>query len=64
MEIIQTLPNGTTIEFGTDAHGNHVHRVCSPTKSLCRYTEPYHCALAYATQYEEMCLRETQSGNL
>jgi hypothetical protein len=53
MEIIQTLPNDTTIAFGTDSHGNHVHRVCSPTGAMCRYAEPLHVALTYAAQYDE-----------
>jgi hypothetical protein len=53
MEVIQTFPNGSTIEFGEDSHGNHVHRVCNPSGSMCRYVEPYTCALVYAEQYEE-----------
>jgi hypothetical protein len=53
MEVIQTFPNGTTIEAGVDSHGNQVHRVCCPTKAMCRYVEPIHCAQAYAQQYEE-----------
>lgn len=50
---MQTFPNGTTIEFGEDLHGNQVHRVCNPSGSMCRYVEPYPCALVYAEQYEE-----------
>jgi hypothetical protein len=53
MEVIQTFPNGSTIEFGKDCHGNQVHRVCNASASMCRYVEPYHCALVYAQQYEE-----------
>jgi hypothetical protein len=53
MEVMQTFPNGTTIEFGEDLHGNQVHRVCNPSGSMCRYVEPYPCALVYAEQYEE-----------
>ena len=53
MEVIQTFPNGSTIEFGEDAHSNQVHRVCNPSGSMCKYVEPYHCALVYASQYEE-----------
>ena len=53
MEVIQTFPNGTTIEFGKDWHGNDVHRVCSVTGAMCRYVEPFHCALAYAQHYED-----------
>ena len=53
MEVIQTFPNGTTIEFGEDWHGNQVHRVCSATGAMCRYVEPFHCAIAYAQQYED-----------
>lgn len=53
MEVIQTFPNGTTIELGEDWHGNQVHRVCSATGAMCRYVEPFHCALAYAQHYED-----------
>ena len=53
MEVIQTFPKGTTIEFGDDSHGNQVHRVCSATGAICRYVEPYVCALTYAQQFEE-----------
>jgi hypothetical protein len=53
MEIIQTYPNGTTIELGEDAHGNQVHRVCTPGGSMCRYVEPIHCAMVYAQYFEE-----------
>jgi hypothetical protein len=56
MQVIQTLENGTTIEFGEDHHGNQVHRVCTPGGSMCRLVEPYHCAITYAEQYEE-CYR-------
>jgi hypothetical protein len=56
MSIIQTLPHGTTIELLDDKHGNQVHRVCTPGGSMCRYVEPYHCALVYAAQYEEYYL--------
>jgi hypothetical protein len=54
MEVIQTYPNGTTIELGIDRHGNQVHRVCNPVGSMCRFVEPIHCAMVYAQQYEEM----------
>lgn len=53
MDVIMTYPNGTTIEFGDDAHGNQVHRVCNAGKSMCRYVEPWHCAQTYAEHYEE-----------
>lgn len=53
MQVIQTFPNGTTIEFGEDWHGNQVHRVCSATGAMCRYTEPFHVALTYAHHYED-----------
>lgn len=53
MEVIQTFPNGTTIEFGEDSHGNQVHRVCTASGSLCRYVEPNHCAQVYAQQFDE-----------
>jgi len=53
MQIIQTYPNGTTIELGIDSHGNQVHRVCTSGGSMCRYVEPIHCAMVYAQQYEE-----------
>jgi hypothetical protein len=53
MEVIQTFPNGSTIEFGKDFHGNYVHRVCNPSASMCRYAESQHVALAYVAQYEE-----------
>lgn len=53
MEVIQTLPKGTTIEFGEDSHGNQVHRICSVTGAMCKYAEPYHVALTYANYYEE-----------
>ena len=53
MEVIQTFPNGTTIEFGEDCHGHHVHRVCTSSADMCRYAEPYHVALTYANHYEE-----------
>ena len=55
MEVIQTLPHGTTIEFGEDSGGHYVHRVCNYSGSMCRYAEPFHVALAYANQYEELC---------
>jgi hypothetical protein len=55
MEVLQTFPNGTTIEFGEDSWGHQVHRICNATKSMCRYAEPYHVALTYAQQYEEYC---------
>ena len=54
MDIIMTYPNGTTIEFGDDMHGNQVHRVCNPSGSLCRYVEPWHCAQTYAETFEEI----------
>jgi hypothetical protein len=58
MQVIQTFPCGTTIELGEDRHHNQVHRVCTPGGSMCRYVEPYHCALVYAEQYEEMyCIK-------
>lgn len=53
MEVIQTFPKGTTIELGIDGHGNQVHRVCTPSGSLCRYVEPIHVAFVYAQQFEE-----------
>lgn len=53
MEVIQTLPNGTTIEFGEDSWGHQIHRVCCPTGAMCRYCESIHIAMAYAQQYEE-----------
>jgi hypothetical protein len=53
MEVIQTFPNGTTIEFGQDSHGHCVHRVCSATGAMCRLVESHHIAVAYAAQYEE-----------
>ena len=53
MKIIQTSPKGTTIEFGEDSWGHQVYRVCSATGAMCRLTEPYHCALVYAQEYEE-----------
>jgi len=53
MTLIQTMPHGTTIELLDDMHGNQVHRVCTAGGSMCRYVEPYHCALVYANQYEE-----------
>jgi len=63
MEVIQTFPNGSTIEFGEDFHGNQVHRVCCPTKAMCRLTEPYHVALTYAQQYEEWYVFKTNPKN-
>lgn len=53
MQVIQSFPKGTTIELGEDSHGNQVHRVCTPSGSMCRFVEPYHCALVYAEQFEE-----------
>lgn len=53
MEVIQTFPNGTTIEFGEDCHGRYVHRVCSVTGAMCRYVESNHIAIAYAQHYED-----------
>jgi hypothetical protein len=53
MDVLQTFDNGTTIEFGEDNHGNQVHRICTPSGSMCRFAEPYHVALTYAQQYEE-----------
>ena len=53
MDVIQTLPNGTTIEFGEDSHGNQVHRVCTASGSLCRFAESSHVAMVYAAQFEE-----------
>jgi hypothetical protein len=53
MEVIQTFPNGTTIEAGTDSRGIHIHRVCNSSRSLCRYVESHHIAVAYAQQYED-----------
>ena len=53
MEVMQTFPNGTIIEFGDDSHGNQVHRVSHPANTACRYVEPYTCALVYADQYEK-----------
>jgi len=60
MKLLETLPNGTTIEFGEDAHGNQVHKVCNFSGSLCRYVEPYHCAVAYAAQYEEYFVKHLE----
>ena len=53
MDVVTTYPNGTTIELGFDGHGNQVYRVCNASGSLCRYTEPWHCAEVYAQQFEE-----------
>jgi hypothetical protein len=53
MVLVQAFPNGTTIELGEDDRGNQFHRVCNSGGSMCRYTEPFHCALTYAEQYEE-----------
>ena len=53
MEVIQTFPKGTTIEFGEDSHGNQVHRVCTPSGSMCRFAESNHVAQAYAHHFEE-----------
>lgn len=53
MDVVTTYPNGTTIELGFDGHGNQVYRVCNASGSLCRYTEPWHCAQTYAETYEE-----------
>lgn len=53
MQIIQTLPRGTTIELGEDYHGNQVHRICNPGGSMCRFAEPYHVAITYAQQFEQ-----------
>ena len=53
MQLIQTLPNGTTIELGEDSVGTQTHRVCTPGGSLCRYVEPYHCALTYGQEFDE-----------
>jgi hypothetical protein len=63
MDVIQTFPNGTTIELGEDGHGNQVHRVCNATGSMCRYVEPYHCAAVYAQHFEEhYCPKSTVEG--
>ena len=53
MEVLQTFPNGTVIEFGYDSQGNQVHRVSHPANTTYRYVEPYICALVYAEQYEK-----------
>jgi hypothetical protein len=53
MEVIQTFTNGTTIEFGVDSHGNQVHRICTPSGSMCRFAESNHVAQSYACQFEE-----------
>jgi hypothetical protein len=53
MEVMQTFPNGTVIEFGDDSHGNQCHRVSHPASTTYRYVEPYTCALVYAEQYEK-----------
>ena len=53
MEVIQTFSNGTTIEAGNDSHGIYTHRVCNPSRSLCRYVESHHIAVSYAKQYED-----------
>lgn len=63
MEVIQTFSNGTTIEFGDDFHGNPVHRICNPSGSICKYAEPFHCALTYAHYFEEYyMLNRTQTA--
>jgi len=53
LEIIQEFENGTTIEFGKDAHGNQVYRVCSRDQGQCQWVEPWHCAQSYATRFEK-----------
>jgi hypothetical protein len=63
MNVIQTFPNGTTIEIGVDLHGNQVHRVCNATGSLCRYAEPFHVALTYAEQYEEFFKKNAENDS-
>lgn len=55
MDLVTTYPNGTTIEFGFDRHGNQVYRICTGSGSLCRYAEPWHVAQTYAEQFEEYC---------
>jgi hypothetical protein len=63
MEVIQTFPKGTTIEFGEDSHGHWIHRVCSITGAMCRYVESNHIAQAYAAQYEEnYAIKPPQKG--
>jgi hypothetical protein len=62
MRVIQEFPNGTTIELGEDGHGNQVHRVCNASGSMCRYVEPYHCADAYAQQYDEYYCAKSEIG--
>ena len=62
MEVVTTYPNGTTIEFGFDAHNNQVYRVCNPSGSLCRYAEPWHCAQTYAETYEEYFKTVSDAG--
>jgi len=57
MQLLETFPNGTTIELGIDLHGNQVHRICSSGGSLCRFAEPYHVAHTYALQYEEFYVK-------
>jgi hypothetical protein len=61
MDIIQTYPNGTTIELGEDSHGNQVHRVCTAGGSMCRYVEPIHVAFVYAQQFEETYVIKPES---
>ena len=63
MQVIQTFSNGTTIEFGDDSSGSHVHRVCSPGQKSCRYVEPFHCALVYAEQYEALLEKESKNSS-
>lgn len=62
MQVIQTLPNGTTIESGVGITGNQLYRVCCPTGSICRYVDSHHIALSYASQYEEYFRQPDQVG--
>ena len=63
MKIIQTFPNGTTVEFGDDSSGSQVYRVCSPGQKTWRYAEPYHVAITYAAQYELLLEKEGKNSS-
>jgi hypothetical protein len=62
MRLLEMLPNGATIEFGEDLHGNQVHRVCNSAGLVCKYVEPYHCALTYARQYEACLVKHLKNA--
>jgi len=53
MDLLTTYPNGTTIESYMDDKNDAVYRVCTGSGSLCRLTTVYHCAVTYATVFEE-----------